>query len=1019
MAYTMTKAPSGLTITRNGMRFTLSWKIADADYGGGLQVTYKINNGSWKKYVKLGAKATSYTISLASGDYYPNLQKITFQLQAKRQDVQKKDKTWTRYDWAKVQKEFVVNVPNVPSLSQALDDEFDNVTKFTWNTTVKDNDSRPFTNVEWQSRLAKESNVTDGAKLAWKAGEIGWQTGTGTRASSKTITEDTVGLARNSYTRWFRVRAVGPRGASAWRYAKHVYATPVPPTINKAVKNGVFNWITVNWTAEQGAAHPIDVTIIEWAIGIPRADRVHPANPSWNLARTIRDTGGQDEVVFLADQELEPDECLWVRVGLQHDRNVRYDQNWKTGSAKLVINGILSAPTDLSVVADTSTHRATITATNNSAVPDSMLAVIMRQPKKADIVIGVTSMGAGTKTITVQCPNWGSAAVSFGVYAFQGTATGKTAGGVTTYAIKANMRSAELWDGGSVPLAPTGVTAEATDTEGEVLLNWNWTWTQANRAEISWSKNPNAWESTDEPDSYMLTHVNVPRWRVSGLEMGATYYFRIRLAQVVGDDITYGPYCSVLSVDLSSSPETPVLSLSAAVVRPKDKFTASWVYVGTDGTKQANADICEATINGETVTYGSIIAHAKTEQQVTIAAPDTWETGSEHSLCVRVASGSGKVSQWSNPVTIAIANPITCTITQTSLQEMTIGEGEDERTIQALTAMPLTATVTGAGIGGVTTLVIERADEYHMIRPDGTDLDGYNGETIVLFRQDGESQITIDNEGLIGRLDDGAPYRLVATTQDGYGQTATAEIEFEVHWTHQAEIPTATVVIENQVAKITPIAPAQVAEGDVCDIYRLSIDKPELIVQGGEFGETYVDPYPAIGASGGHRIVHRTVNGDYITEDNQPAWIDTNEDDGDIFDVDFTIIDCDGDQIEIPYNVVIDNSWEKDFKLTRYLGGAIRGDWNPGASRKGSVSAAIITDDMELMQALRRLAIYTGICHVRTQDGSSYAADVQVSDGVSYDKAGRILEFSLTITRVDPEGFDGMLLEDWEAEEEP
>lgn len=1207
-----TKTPSGLTIKRNGSKYTLSWKIADSDYGGGVQVRYRIlykYSSGWSQFTKLSAKATEYAVTV-NYNSYSDFKGIEFELHAKRKDAQNKDKSWTYYDWAIAKKSYSVAVPNVPSLSAKLDDDLDNVTKFTWSTTVKDDDNKPFTRVEWQTRLAKESNVTDGSKLAWNSNQLGWSSGTGTRASSKTITEDTVILARNSYTRWFRVRAVGPRGASAWRYAKHVYAVPANPTINKAAREGVLNWVRVNWTAGNTAAHPIDLTTVEWAIGVPRANRIQPVDPSWNIARTVRDTGGKDEVLFLVDQALDLDELMWVRVGLQHDRNIIYDQNYKTGSAKLVtMNSMytrLTPPTDLTVTTDTSTYRATIKATNNSAVPDSKLAIVLRRPNVKDIIVGVTSSGSGEKTITVQCPNWGTKGVSFGVYAFQGTATGKTSGGVTTYAITANMTSTSLWDGGSVPLAPTGVTASATATEGEVLLTWNWTWAKANRTELSWSQNPNAWESTDEPDTYIVTSLHVPKWRISGLKTGEVWYFRVRLAQETESEIVYGPYCSNIAVDLSSVPEQPVLTLSAGVVRAKNKFVASWVYTATDGTGQAGAEICEATVSGSTVKYGSVIAKATTKQSVTITAPSKWATNTVHYLCLRVKSNSGMVSAWSDPVSIAIANPLTCkiqnvsvvtgydtlsgnivnfetqdndvidnvtldvstsgsgtieepvavasirepvvyvsstrSVTETSFEyaapwfddidiyeatvdfatglitvtkdiynitgeesgytdetggvafelpeeyavtttdnqvcshfqgvttengichipttmtaaelqdyfqdnhvRMTVSLAEpevfqdspvrpsnlighnyiwsDSGSVEVrikldapvLTAMPLTATVKGAGAGGTTTLVIERADEYHMIRPDETELDGYEGETIALHRQDGESQISITNDGLIGRLDDGARYRIIATTQDTYGQTASKEQEFIVQWAHQAEIPTGTAVIDGRIAKITAVAPESVAEGDVCDIYRLSVDTPELIIQGGEFGTTYVDPYPTIGENGGHRIVHRTVNGDYITEDNQPAWIDITAEDGDMLDVDFAIIDFAGGQIEIPYNVVLDNSWEKDFKQTTYLGGSIQGDWNPGVSRKGSVSASIVTEDIELVQSLRRLAVYTGICHVRTQDGSSYAADVQVSDGVSYDKAGKILEFSLDITRVDPEGFDGMTLDDWET----
>ena len=198
------------------------------------------------------------------------------------------------------------------------------------------------------------------------------------------------------------------------------------------------------------------------------------------------------------------------------------------------------------------------------------------------------------------------------------------------------------------------------------------------------------------------------------------------------------------------------------------------------------------------------------------------------------------------------------------------------------------------------------------------------------------------------------------------------------------------------------------------DLYRLSADKPELVLQGGVFGTKYVDPYPAIGSLGGHRIVSRTANGDCITAGNVVGFYDVGEDDGDIVNSGYTIIDFGGDKVELKYDIDISSKWSKDFKETKYLGGAVQGDWNPAISRTGSVSSTVVPAcEEDTVEAMRRLSVYAGICHVRTPDGSSYPADVQVSESWDSDMAGKAAKFSLSITRVDPEGMDGMTLEEW------
>ena len=81
------------------------------------------------------------------------------------------------------------------------------------------------------------------------------------------------------------------------------------------------------------------------------------------------------------------------------------------------------------------------------------------------------------------------------------------------------------------------------------------------------------------------------------------------------------------------------------------------------------------------------------------------------------------------------------------------------------------------------------------------------------------------------------------------------------------------------------------------------------------------------------------------------------------------------------------------------------GDWNAAGSRVGSITTMLLDDD-ERLATVRDLAAWTGICHVRTPDGSSYSANVQVSESKSY--TTRAVSLTFNITRVDPEGYEGI-----------
>lgn len=914
-----TSKPTGLAITRDGQWFTIKWKIGSVDYNDGQQLQYHLSNQPKDKWttVSIGRTTTSKSVQISKSNYYPTtsakLTKVTFRIRGKREDFstgtgdKKKDYTCSWSGWST--KEMTLEKPSKPSISAELDNQLTNVCRFTWNVNASSDNRKPYTSVEWQTRLApKGSTVTDGSKLAWNSSKAGWGTGTSTSSSGTiTRTEDTATLATGSFTRWVRVRARGVAGASEWVYSKHVYAKPYQAKITSASAKKVALTsyeCKVTWTAASSAAHPIDSTTVQYAMEVPAAGVTCPDNATWTDANVSRDTSGKDTAVFKTERRLANDECLFVRVVTQHDSNVTYSV------PKLVLKGALAGPSGLNVTTVDSTHRATITVTNNSQVSDSMLAVVYMPNKGSNLVVGI--MPHGDTSITIQCPDWSSqSSFGFGVYAFVGTyKSSLLSSGVRVYTVTEKMTSSTITDGGDVPVAPTGVDAVIVDDE-TVKVDWNWNWSKATGAELSWADYENAWESTEQPEFYTVPDIYRSEWNIRNLELGKIWYIRIRFIVEETEGITYGPWSNTVQADLSYAPETPSLYLSDSVIKKDGKVTASWEYTSADGTQQSYAEICEATVGTNSITYGNIIAHTKTAHQVTIKASGVgWDNGETHNLCLRVTSASGKTSEtWSDPVAVSIADPVTANISSTSLQNVVIVDDADEgtqRTVLSLTALPLSVTVTGAGNGGTTILAIERAADYHMERPDGAHVDGYEGETVFLFSQTGESAISVTKDALIGALDDGAQYRLVATVQDGFGQSASASMDFEVHWAHQAIIPEATVEIDEgaYVAKITPIAPTGAANDDVCDIYRLSADRPELIVKDGAFGSTYVDPYPAIGEFGGHRIVFKTANGDYITHDEQPAWIDLGEADDDILDIDYSIIDFDGNRLLLYYNVI-------------------------------------------------------------------------------------------------------------------
>ena len=765
---------------------------------------------------------------------------------------------------------------------------------------------------------------------------------------------------------------------------------------------------------------------------------------------------------FVIDNEIPNDKWVFVRVVSKHDNQVSASQPVlvKMGSTLMTqrvktfwgdphsstttyntrndrdLCGYLSDPSGLS--AEINDNIATISVNNNSDVDASCVAIYFRSDKNPEErLIGIKPANSST-AISVELPDDGeTSAISLGAKAFlmDYGPSSPAISGVTSYTqYKVYAESyGIIWDDRPVPKPPTNIVCSSPRT-GVVHISWDWSWVEANGVEISWADHDDAWESTDEPTTYTIENQRATSWNITGLDLGK-WYFRLRLYKIDGDAVTYGTYSRIVDFTLYSTPLNPSLQVIPPTVAPDGKVTCYWSFTATDGDEQIQADICEATVDSNgTVHYGSIIAHTNAEQFKTLSVKALgWEAGTTHYLAVKTTSAfSNKKDDWSAPKSVQVFDPVTVSINSTSLQTITVVDDAEQGISHqqlSLTEMPLQISATGAGSGGSITYIIERAGDYRLDRPDEDTIMGYDGETIAIIQKkariindEPNFDVSINLRNIIGRLDDGAYYNLIAIAEDSNGQTSqSSPINFAVHWNHQAVIPSATILVDNDelATFITPKKPSSgYASGDTCDIYRLSIDKPVLIYEDAKFNTKYVDPYPTLGENGGHRIVYKTKYGDYITADNEFAWIDYTKESGDIVDKFATIIDFGDDRAILPYDLSLSSKWSKDFTQTKYLGGSIEGDWNPGVEKTVTINTRIaVKQDSDLVEVMRRLAVYSGICHVRTPDGSSFAANVDVSEDREEKKINMIASFTLDITKVDNVGFDGMTYADWIKED--
>lgn len=1026
--------PTGLTIKRKNNTFTFTWKRSKSYKSQQFGYCFVKKQSTWEaaqKFIKQGFSITggvswtkpavsgsSTKVTASAGTHYPSnstkiygvLIRVRGKYEVKKtKGSGKKKKTTTKNVWSDWSyKSMDLDVPKAPEVKAEWEDNAPTAVKFTWTVDMKADDKRPFTNVEYQSVLVANCPSDITTESIWKNAS----TVTGSQNNNVTYT-DTGILDNESKTRCFRVRSRGMTGPSAWKYAKHVWAKPYAPVLimSQLRYNKYEQLMTLSawWTTPHDAQHPVDDYTYEYCVGVPGAEMSMPSSPSWDPAVTQTIPGSAKDTKYTNTffKPVNLDECVWTRVVARHDNKNAYSYIYNTYRT-----GPLTPPTNVAITAqDPDTHRVTIAATNNCQIQDSYLAIayIPATNPSQEIVVGV--MPHGTSTLTgIQCPDWGDdGSLGFKVYAvadLHAPTYWTDDDGVRHYDVNGLMKSDFVQvavAGGQIPLAPTGVTAGKAGVEDAINVKWVWQWQNATEAEISWSEKRNAWASTDEPSTYRVTNTTQSSFDIGGLNPGTVYYIRVRLLKVTGDDITYGPYSDIIPYYLAAAPAIPVLDMSSDLIKPGETATASWTYVSMDGTEQAYAELAEKS--GNTYTH---IASTETEQHA-VVDPATlgWQPGSTHDLCVRVVSASEQSSGWSDIHTVTYVTPITAAITEHSLVLNEDGDYE-------LKAMPLTVKATGAGNAGNTVLTITRLYDYVQDRPDETQFRGFAGETIMRLHYYDEATKTINLTDLIegAHLDDTAWYTLTATVYDSYGQSDSTSIDFIVNWTAQAVKPTGTVEIQDDIAIITLSEPEGAAGTETVDIYRLSADPPELIYEDAALDAQIVDPYPAIGELGGYRLVLKTVDGDCTTVDKELAWTDIDAG----FNSVYQYIDFNGYQLRLLYNAQISSNFEKDFTQTKYLGGSMTGDWLEGVTRTGSVSSVLLTDeDVDDIRDLRRLAVYSGPAHIRTKDGSSYTANINESDDYGYNEAGKPLSVSLSLTKTDRAGLDGVTLAEWNA----
>ena len=425
-----------------------------------------------------------------------------------------------------------------------------------------------FYDTQWQTILVnnngKAASVSYG-KDAWKEGHLGWGSGSttaGDTSGTVTITETpTAWVGNYSFTRYVRVRSRGPAGDSEWVEAKFTYSNNPAPSTNPKPNtsenpSGGYT-LTVGNYEPNNPAYPVSYYSVQHSVSVPitsittstpssgkTVGTVSISAPPENDASWVEDKRINSRGVFSfpLDSFTEEDKMIWARLVAVYGDNQQAKGAAQRAMGKRTAR--LPNPTGLSVSnIVTATHRVTVSATNNSQVAASYLVIYYRTSHDEDTKTAVDILPHGETSKVVQLPDWGNSEIDIGVQALLASYTATTdSSGKKKYVFSPiYMESDIVWDGGSMPLPPTDLKLSLTDKIGTIRATWTWTWTYADAAEISWSDHEDAWESTDQPSTYIITNTYNGQWNIAGLSVG-DWWVRVRFLKYQDDTTTYGMY---------------------------------------------------------------------------------------------------------------------------------------------------------------------------------------------------------------------------------------------------------------------------------------------------------------------------------------------------------------------------------------------------------------------------------------------------------------------------------------------
>lgn len=579
------------------------------------------------------------------------------------------------------------------------------------------------------------------------------------------------------------------------------------------------------------------------------------------------------------------------------------------------------------------------------------------------------------------------------------------------------------------PGTPSDFEYIRADENNAVQLQWDTAW-GCESYTLQYTKDSKYFkgntDASTHPESITeVSNIEFRTYELTGLDLGYTYFFRVRAV----NDIGVSTWSNVGSLVLGEKPSPPTTWSNKTVITNENsennKISYFWVHNTSDNSLLKESEIEYTSIDGTQVTETIASQTPSTEKSDIIQqldkSPADYVSDTEITWRVRTKGLKDEWSDWSITRTINVYNTPTLTINLKNSADEYIQPGIP------LTGFPLKINLlancdTQTVIGYYITIVSE--NDYETIDLKGNTVYISKGDEVYYkyFNESfsGDKLVTLGPNDV--SLENNITYKVQAGISTDSGLTAENSNSFTVEWdTSGGTIYglTAQIGIDSETlqAYISPIAYSDEELTELSDFALISVFRREF---DGSFTEIasdlkaninvfVTDPHPALDIAR-YRLVatnentgemeftdiHEVVDEKSIVIQWDEVWSDyILSDDGPIEGKPWS-----GSMIKIPWNIDTSDSNSPDVSFIDYIGRKRPVSYyGTHLNEASSWSCNIQADDLETLYSLRRLAVWMGDAYVREPSGTGYWANVKVSLSKTHNEL--VIPVSFDITRVE------------------